>query len=389
MREASIRVPSRAIFTLAPALWLILVAPALQAQLPPEIIDSTGLSGPIDDFTSHTFVVGAGPIGSFAERTVIRRFASPIDSIRVTVVDGDADDIGFVGTLLVTDVKPRCAGVGRVLAPVDVTSAVTVTEAEASLVLRAQENCCCVTGWGSATQGDRRNARLHWEVTLREAEYKVELTTFIPADHLEGPFNATCGQGRNRQRLFFEGDDRGFGFGASSFRSRQRVTVVADENVDADGIKDGSVENLVGETRSYAPDALADGQLDAADDDGILNDCVLLHDRDTADASDMSVEPFLTPSNGIVAVLLRGGPGNPLVRPSCDIDWNLNLQLREEGGATNYVLSGVHDGFPAYELYVNGHEIYRFDPGPGPFSFADLLRLCVFPVTVLKVGTLP
>jgi hypothetical protein len=96
---------------------------------------------------------------------VSRTFAQPIQTI-ITIVDGQADDIGYVGGMLVTSVVPSCSSIGSVVAPVDVTSEVTVTGATASLTLRAQENCCCVTGWGSATQGDRRNARLHWEVTF-------------------------------------------------------------------------------------------------------------------------------------------------------------------------------------------------------------------------------
>src|SRR5581483_721754 len=40
----------------------------------------------------------------------------------------------------------------------------------------AQENCCCVTGWGSATQGDRANARFRWQVTLAGACAVAPLT---------------------------------------------------------------------------------------------------------------------------------------------------------------------------------------------------------------------
>lgn len=160
----------------------VLAVPAAHSQLPPEIIDSTHLEGPIDDFTTHTYSVRASGIGTFADRTIVRRFSAPITELRVTIVEGDADDIGFVGSLLVTDVRPRCAGVGGVQAPVDVTSQVTVSGSEAGLTLRAQENCCCVTGWGSATQGDRRDARLHWEVTFGGPEIEITLDPEPPMD---------------------------------------------------------------------------------------------------------------------------------------------------------------------------------------------------------------
>lgn len=120
----------------------------------------------IDDFTEVTYSVPAGPIGSFADHPVTRTFDGDIKSIQVEIVSGSADDIGYVGDLLVTDVKPSCANVGSVVAPVDVTSQVTVSGATASFVLRAQENCCCVTGWGPATQGDRPPAVFHWHVEV-------------------------------------------------------------------------------------------------------------------------------------------------------------------------------------------------------------------------------
>ena len=366
----------------AAVLVTVLTGAAVEAQ---EVIDSTDLASPIDDFTTHTYSVGAGPIGSFADHTITRRFGAPIKEIHVTIVGGRADDIGFVGGLLVTNVVPQCSDVATVVAPVDVSSQVTVSGAEASLTLRAQENCCCVTGWGSATQGDRADARLHWEVTLGESEYAVEFNSFIEAPWVQGPVSTFCFTGHGRpHRLIFAGDGRGFGAGAASFRTRQLATLVTDENVDADGIVDGSVENLVGETKSFAPDALDDGVLDANDEDGVLHDCHLLDDRDTASNADMSVTSVRPVAGGSVLVRLKGGPGNPLARPNCDIDWDLQLQITDDGTTTTYQLTGAHDGFPAYELYVNGQAIYQYSPGSH-----GLTALCGgLDAHVQKTGTL-
>lgn len=365
-----------------------LLATGVAAQ---EIIDSTGVPGlTIDDETTHTYSVRASGIGTFADRTITRRFSAPIQDIKVTVVGGQADDIGYVGSLLVTNVAPRCGGVSAVVAPVDVTSQVTVSGSEATLTLRAQENCCCVTGWGSATQGDRADARLHWEVTLGDAEeYEVNLTTFIRQPWVPGlpPFHI-CRPGRIMpRRLFFDGDGRGFDFGAASFRSRQLVTLVTDEDVDADGIVDGSEQNLVGETKAYASDALDDGVIDENDDDELLHDCSLLHDRDRASNADMSVVSVRPPSGGSVEVRLLGGPGNPLARPHCDIDWDLSLEITDDGTTKSYRLTGTHDGFPDYELYVNGQPIYLYDAGA---AGRDLSALCAGrDVSVQQTGSLP
>src|ERR1019366_1803608 len=49
---------------------------------------------------------------------------------------------------------------------VDVTSQVQANGNAATFLLRAKENCCCTTGWGTETLGSRTNARFHWQVQL-------------------------------------------------------------------------------------------------------------------------------------------------------------------------------------------------------------------------------
>jgi len=136
----------------------------------PQTVDSTGsYTSLIDDFTEHTFSAQAGPVGSFAECPITRKFAAPIKSIKVTIVSGTADDIGYVGGTLVTPNSlgtPHCATVGFVTNQTDVSSQATLWANEATLNLRAQENCCCTTGWGQDTDSSRSNARLHWQVEL-------------------------------------------------------------------------------------------------------------------------------------------------------------------------------------------------------------------------------
>src|SRR5256885_12810946 len=74
----------------------------------------------VDDFTEYTYSVPAGPIGSFADFPVTRTFAQPIQSLKLYIVAGRADDIGYVGGTLVTSVAPSCADVGTVTSVQDV-----------------------------------------------------------------------------------------------------------------------------------------------------------------------------------------------------------------------------------------------------------------------------
>lgn len=63
-----------------------------------------------------------------------------------------------------------------------------------------------------------------------------------------------------------------------------------------------------------------------------------------------------------------------------DIDAQFSLDLKplppEEGeilGKVQYFLWGQHDGFPAYEVYLNGHPVYQYNPetrGASPTNLA-------------------
>lgn len=126
-------------------------------------------SNRLDDFTQYTYSKQAGALGTFADFRVVRGFGRPIQSIKVTVVSGQADDVGYVGNMRVTSESPgTCGPIGVVSTPVDVTSQVTVNGDSATLLLRARENCGVATGWGSATQAGRADARLRWEVTFAD-----------------------------------------------------------------------------------------------------------------------------------------------------------------------------------------------------------------------------
>lgn len=144
----------------------IVVAPVYHGA--PQSIDSTDiLLKNIDDYTEHTYTANNLPVGSFAECAISRAFAAPIRSVKLTIVSGTADDIGYVGDTLVTpDSFGTTCRLGHVTNVVDVSSQVTIAGNVASLTLRARDTCCCNTGWGEDTVAGRANAKLHWEVEL-------------------------------------------------------------------------------------------------------------------------------------------------------------------------------------------------------------------------------
>ena len=203
-----------------------------------------------------------------------------------------------------------------------------------------------------------------------------------------------------RRDLYYRGDTRSFDAMATSYRVRQKLTVIPDsetnQTVDAAGLKTGSIQNLIGQSRSYADDALLNnGTLDDGDNDDIEDDCVLFHKAATA---------TVTQSHGMVVTVnrinehkvevhLTGGPPNPLsvaAQLVATLDWDLTITIDTSGDKPHWTLEGAHDGFPAYEIYINDIEIDTYSPCTPPFTFSDTRKL-LWPldISVSKQGDLP
>lgn len=86
---------------------------------------------------------------------------------------------------------------------------------------------------------------------------------------------------------------------------------------------------------------------------------------------------------GPIAALayLKVNAANPLQSLAPAINADLYLYLKEYNGKIYYKLSGTHDGFPAYELYVDQCRIYSHDPAAQNQSPASL-----FPPSEYSVG---
>lgn len=172
-----------------------------------------------------------------------------------------------------------------------------------------------------------------------------------------------------------KGDDRigtdgkaQFSATADRFRVQQIVTVR----------RDGTISNnpTVHETKEYFWNALTDdGVLAAADDDKDaagqpkLNDCDKLNRVKVASASGMTAARDLFLQLPI-SVAVTGSTSDPLVKlwgliPAPAISWSLNFTVDFTKTPPTYKLTGQHDGFPAYEIYINGKPVGSpWDPGP-------------------------
>ncbi len=134
----------------------------------PQEINSTSLNTPVvNDFTEHTYNVDSDDLDFIAGCEITRTFARPIKRLKLTIVGGHADDVGYVGNKLVTPDNIGCFLGGSVRPPVDVTNQVQIAGNVATLQLRAKETCCgCVSGWGEENLPGSANARFHWIVNF-------------------------------------------------------------------------------------------------------------------------------------------------------------------------------------------------------------------------------
>lgn len=192
-------------------------------------------------------------------------------------------------------------------------------------------------------------------------EFRISYSTFIPPNYVNGPPSAFCVTPPpfpTLQFLVFKGDDRGFDRASNDYRTNYFFTVIPQEECNASGIK-GSITPDTGTTKSYAEDAvLADGMLDAGDDDGVAGDCHLFEESGKAGLGNMKSDPQRI-DRDTVHVRLFGGAGNPLT-PSPEISWDVTIAI--DGKNRQWSLQGQHDCYPAHEMYVNDMRMHRHFP---------------------------
>jgi branched-chain amino acid transport system substrate-binding protein len=196
---------------------------------------------------------------------------------------------------------------------------------------------------------------------------RIEARAFVP-----GPFVwsrlGPCDGG-----VVHRGDRRIDGAGQAVFTPRPRrflmrqvVDVLATRSDDGVTLEAVPKRPKVKPTLEYALDALADSRLNSRDNDAVRNDCHLLNRRTSASASDIEVETESFADDEIV-IHIRGGAGNPLLPEAFPpVDWDLEVTLDFSVEEPGFHVRGLHDGFPAFEVYVNDELAYGFDPGaPG------------------------
>jgi branched-chain amino acid transport system substrate-binding protein len=196
---------------------------------------------------------------------------------------------------------------------------------------------------------------------------RIEVRAFVPGAFVWSGFGPCEGGVVHRGDRRIDRNGRAvFTPDSRRYMVRQLVDVVAQPSKQGFALEIGPQRRKVNPTLEYALDALADRVLTVQDDDGLRNDCHLFNQRARASAREIKVEGELV-NDDVVQIYLRGSVKNPLLpkrRPA--LDWNLGVMIDFSLDDPAYRVEGAHDGFPAFEVYVNRELAYGFDPGaPG------------------------
>jgi hypothetical protein len=200
----------------------------------------------------------------------------------------------------------------------------------------------------------------------------ITINTFIPQNYLQPFFDV------------FAGDDRIDAAGKviwnknGSHRTQQKVNLIPFRNMgdadgmednayanDPDGIKNDPVLNHVQETNTFqASTSIVGGKISAAARADNVKGAPMRLDWQTGTNSGMSVTPTWLGDRKI-QVRYVVSADNPLASgvlwDNIDYDFTLILDFTDPANPT-YSLSGSHDGFPAYEIYIGDKRIYDHDP---------------------------
>jgi hypothetical protein len=197
----------------------------------------------------------------------------------------------------------------------------------------------------------------------------VTINSFIRQDNVNNPFNLIPG-GRD---TVFQGDNRGFQENGT-YRAQQKFSVVTQQAADANGLLDNAYTDDTdgnGEYRNATGITVQYDKLSSLDSSGNITQ-IAMYDTMIGDnfqkigigqasIGDMSISSTRL-SDGKVKIECIGSAADPLISNAPSLDWDFTIIIdRSNPSNPTYSLTGTHDGFPDYEVYINNTLIFGFD----------------------------
>lgn len=199
----------------------------------------------------------------------------------------------------------------------------------------------------------------------RYEDVKIRIRTFIPSSAVVLDLAGTDLLG-----FAYAGDGRGFSPSAGTSRTDQTITVsVSKENPII-----ASLRRYSSQTKKYSLEStiVLDGKpwwyRSLKPGSVPIATTTAQHNDSNSTATITKVGKNRLMCNFVISIHNELQPFAP------NLDYEINFDLRgQSDGRIYYLANGVHDGFPAYEIYINGNLIYSHDPlakGQSPLSLA-------------------
>jgi hypothetical protein len=198
---------------------------------------------------------------------------------------------------------------------------------------------------------------------------ELKLRIFIPCNAL----TALSFTGRRA----FAGDGRDFSYSSGT----SRAELVANVTVSPSGVL--LVSRKFGLSSEYnfedaipvagKPDWFMDVRPGAA---AIATDTLQVTDDNlniSLGVGDSTTEGIFSVAERTTVVNINVAGALPLMTGAPDIDATLYVHFKTDGVGVQALVHGTHDGFPAYELYLNQKLVYQFDPVAAGTSPTNLL----------------
>ncbi len=186
--------------------------------------------------------------------------------------------------------------------------------------------------------------------------FSIVVRSYIPNAYVFTPFPVPA---------VFLGDNRGPRPNAASYRTEQSAIIETDPNISANPLLSSS--SAVGTTVGIFP------SLEAP--------YTTVESGQSEPTFSLSVSRTDANSGNNAVINLSGSAGNPLVAAPAslkNIDYQFQLTITPtKDGRFTIGVSGSHDAFPSYEIYVTPQggkatQVYQFNPKTGMFEFRRL-----------------
>lgn len=196
--------------------------------------------------------------------------------------------------------------------------------------------------------------------TVIQSEFEIVHRVFIPYNWVDIPWHPFHADD------VAEGDDRDFDPTlAGTYRVEQKVVINPYKDLVSNRIRSKSI--IPGETKHFDEDDVVNFDEDAKHSDltavqpSYIPHGAIVHNSGFADITEVTITllNYLTNDKQTI-VELKGSASEPIVFLAAPIDWQFNVGVEIDDPLNpTAVFSGLHDGFPAYEIYINAnHPIF-------------------------------